>query len=231
MPIPCYLAMTGAEFRQFPPDTGKIAWMACHFSPYGRGLSHLPEHLPSGSVLILDDITPIRGHDPETITAQLSQALEVLECSALLLDFQRPGVEETAALTAHLSTALPCPVCISEAYALPNLPVFLPPVPPSQPLSQSLSPWQGRELWLDAALGGEIIQLTGKGAEVSPLHPWETPEEGIPDQILHCHYQIQLTDTAAVFTLWRTRQDLKDLLEEAASLGVTTAVGLWQELA
>ena len=58
MAIAPFLAMTAAEMQnssQLPP---KIAWMACHFSPYGLGLSNLPKELPSDSLLMVDDITP-----------------------------------------------------------------------------------------------------------------------------------------------------------------------------
>ena len=66
-----YLAMTPAEFNsvsQPPPD---FAYMACHFSPYGTGLGNLPTVLPPESLLILNDRTPIHGHDPQRIFDQL----------------------------------------------------------------------------------------------------------------------------------------------------------------
>ena len=71
MAIAPFLAMTGAEMRNnsFLPE--KIAWMACHFSPYGLGLSNLPRSLPPGSLLMVDDITPIGKHDPSIILDQL----------------------------------------------------------------------------------------------------------------------------------------------------------------
>ena len=102
------LAMTAAEMRNISEIPPRIAWMACHFSPYGLGLSNLPKGLPPGSLLILDDCTPPGRHDPELVAEQLTQCAETLECGGILLDFQRPGQEETRALAKHLASALPC---------------------------------------------------------------------------------------------------------------------------
>ena len=62
-------------------------------------------------------------------------------------------------------------------------------------------------------------------SRVSPTEP-----EGFHEPKLHCHYHIQLIDQKAEFTLYRTREDLDTLLEEAEALGISAAVGLWQEL-
>ena len=43
MVIRPFLAMTAAEIRANPDISSPIGWMACHFSPYGTGLSNLPE--------------------------------------------------------------------------------------------------------------------------------------------------------------------------------------------
>ena len=98
MAIRPFLAMTAAEIRGTETLPPKTAWMACHFSPYSTGLSNLPKDLPPGSMVILDDITPIHGHDAEAIAAQLRPRLEEMECSGVLLDFQRPGYEEAELL-------------------------------------------------------------------------------------------------------------------------------------
>ena len=76
MPIPCYLALTAAEFANANQLPEKIAWMACHFSCYGTGLSNFPEDLPGGSVIILNDRTPPDKHDPQRILEQLQQLVE-----------------------------------------------------------------------------------------------------------------------------------------------------------
>ena len=231
MAITRYLAMTAAEFGGNSPLPPKIAWMACHFSPYSTGLSNVPRQLPSGSVLMLNDITPIHGHDPQRIAAQLRECMDTLKCSGLLLDFQRPGCTETAALAKHLTEALPCPVAVSEPYSAGlDCPVFLPPVPHHVPLEAHLAPWKGREIWLEIALDGEILTLTPEGASFTTLPPGETHKGGHREEKLHCHYIISQSDAQACFTLWRTPEDLDTLLAEADTLGVHTAVGLYQEL-
>ena len=106
MAIRPFLAMTAAEIRGTETLPPKTAWMACHFSPYSTGLSNLPKALPPGSMVILDDITPIHGHDSETIADQLHPRLDALKCSGVLLDFQRPGYEEAELLAGRLSEAL-----------------------------------------------------------------------------------------------------------------------------
>ena len=230
MAILPFLAMTAAEMAKvsdFPP---KIAWMACHFSPYGLGLSNLPQRLPPHALLLLDDITPIREHDPQRITEQLLNCLESLNCHGVLLDFQRPDVPETAVLVNHLTQTLPCPVIVSESYASElSCPVFLPPVPPSVALEEYISPWEGRSIWMEIGLTGELLTLTEQGCETVPLPFPNEPSEGFPEKALHCHYRIETNEKSARFTLWRTEKDLAALLEEAEGLGISGAVGLYQE--
>lgn len=231
MAIQPFLAMTAAEMRLFPRLPEKAAWMACHFSPYGLGLSNLPRGLPPGALLIVDDITPMHGHDPERIAEQLREQLGALDCPGVLLDFQRAGSEEAAALVKYLVQALPCPVSVSDLYAGDvDCPVFLPPVPPSVPLTEHLTPWKEREVWLEIALNGEVITLTENGAVFTPMPLGDTLEGGHREENLHSHYRIHIKDNEATFTLWRTWEDLEKLLKEAEELGVTTAVGLYQEL-
>ena len=89
MAIAPFLAMTAAEMHSCASLPEKVAWMACHFSPYGLGLSNLPKTLPPGSLLMMDDITPPQGHDPDLIAAQLEECVQKFQCSGVLLDFQR----------------------------------------------------------------------------------------------------------------------------------------------
>ncbi len=232
MGITHYLAMTAAELRNAPTLPPALGWMGCHFSPYGLGLSNFPQKLPPGSLLILDDITPIHGHDPERISAQLADTVEKLECAGVLLDFQRPGYEESAALAKHLAGTLPCPVAVSERYIQEtDAAVFLPPVPCNVPLREYLAPWEGRGIWLEAALEGEVITLTEEGASFSALPRPAPTAEGFAEETLHCHYTIEVMESEVKFTLWRTREDLDALFKEAETLGVTHAVGLYQEFA
>lgn len=230
MGLPLYLAMTAAEMACASSLPQHLAYMACHFSPYSTGLSNLPRQLPPGSLLTLNDRTPICGHDPRRITEQLKDLVEKLQCNAILLDFQRSCEPETEALTAYLSEALPFPTVISQPYAKAfTCPVFLPPVPPDIPLKEYLQPWEGREVWLEAALDGAAFTVTKDGCETAPLSDMP-PDDCFFDNALHCHYHMELTEDRALFRLYRTREDLHSLLEEAFSLGVTTAVGLYQQL-
>ena len=231
MALPLYLALTAAEFQNCSCLPERAAWMACHYSPYALGLSNLPGRLPEGAMLILNDRTPPQGHDPEVIARQLKELADTLHYKYILLDFQRPDLPENAAVAKALAAASPCPVGISELYARElTCPVFLPPVPPHVPPGEYLSPLQGREIWLEAALGGRIITVTEKGSVYSPLASTKALETAMEDMVLHCHYHIRTYDDHIDFTLWRTKDDLQELLREAESLGVTLAVGLWQEL-
>ena len=228
MVLPLYLAQTSLEMagNSLPEHP---AYLACHFSPGGQGLSNLPQALPAGAMLILDDSTPMAGHDPELIVRQLADAIRQHSCESLLLDFQRGNISGQQELAKLLTDSLPCPVGVSEVYAeLLSCPVFLPPVPPDKPLKDYLAPWQGREIWLEAALEGITLTLTEAGCSVEALYDF--PEHGLTDEALPCHYTVGTTEKSAIFHLWRTRQDLESLLSEAESLGVTKAIGLWQEL-
>ena len=160
MALPLYLAQTAQEMAGNPLAQG-TAYLACHFSPGGQGLSNLPEWLPEGSMLILDDSNPMDGHDGSLILKQLTEIITRNNCESLLLDFQRQDVPGQWDLAKLLTGFLPCPVGVSELYAQGlSCPVFLPPVPPDRPFVDYLAPWQGREIWLEAALDGITLILT-----------------------------------------------------------------------
>lgn len=229
MALPLYLAMTAAEFaacKEYPKNLG---WMACHFSAYGAGLSNLPPKLPEGAMLILNDRTPIAGHDAALIARQFAEVLQFQEAACVLLDFQRPGSEETAAVAQAILASLPCPVAVSEPYAKDlACPVFLPPVPPDEPIDQYLAPWKGREIWLEAALDSLCISVTQSGSTTKTIA--HASDAGHPDEALCCHCRVEVHNNCARFHLQRTLEDLDKLLGKAAALGVSTAVGLYQEL-
>lgn len=230
MALPLYLAMTAAEIRKNTHLPPHLAYMACHFSPYGTGLSNLPAWLPANSMLILNDRTPICGHDHTLITSQLAEAVVHCHCSSLLLDFQRPDCEETAILAQNLIGALPCPVGLSAVYAESfSCPIFLPPPPLDKPLERYLAPWANREIWLEAALDGLQLALTAEGCQSTPI-PFPALSGGFSDASLCCHYQIESYTNRGEFSLYRTREDLDALLVKAEALGVSKAIGLWQEL-
>lgn len=231
MAMETFLAMTGAEMRKISALPGKVAWMACHFSPCGKGLSNLPTFLPAGSLLMVDDWIPPQGHDFAYIADQLKRFAEQWQCCGILLDFQRAEVEETYAAAEYLVQQLPCPTVISEAYAQGlECPVLLPPVPPSVALKDYIAPWSGREVWLELGLDGEILTLTEVGCNAASLPYPDLDTQGFADEELCCHYQIAVTEKSARFTLWRTKKDINKLVDAATALGIVASVGLYQEL-
>ena len=228
MAIPLYLAKTSWEFRQSPEQPDHLAWMACHFSPYGTGLTNLPATLPDNSLLILNDRTPVHGHDPKRIRDTVEEVIHQNNCFGILLDFQRPDCDETTKIVEELLT-LPCPVCVSDCYAKNwDCPVFLPPVPLNMTVEAYLACWLGREVWLEVAAECASLTATRTGCVHSSI-----PTAGnfpFRDQELLCHYRIDATDESVQFILRRDKEDLNDLLIKAEERGVTKAVGLWQEL-
>lgn len=230
MEIPLYLAMTAAEFALCAALPEKIGWMACHFSSYGTGLCNLPAKLPKDSLLIVNDRTPICGHDPGLILEQLATVITEQSVAAVLLDFQRPDLLETQSLAKYL-LGLPCPVVVSHLYARKlDCPVFVPPVAVNRKIQEHLAPWQGREIWLETALGGITIKLDTHGSVTDEYAIENAVPLPFSDFDLHCHYRIETGADTAVFHMQRTKEDLTQLLEECAQYGVTTAVGLYQEL-
>ena len=224
-----YLAMTAQEISVVSPLPPKIAWMACHFSPYGTGITNLPQRLPEGSILILNDRIPICGHDPERIAPQLQQTVDTLGCSGVLLDFQLEH-PELLPMAAQLTKKLSCPTAVSDRYAdRLDCPVFLSACPHHKFLTDHIAPWQGREIWLDLAMDAERITLTEAGAAIHSLPLGGHPPGGHWEEELHCHYSIETGADVARFTLWRTREDLQALAQDARRLGIQTLVGFWQE--
>lgn len=228
MAIVVHLAMTAAEFDANASPSGPIAWMACHFSPYGTGLSNLPPQLPEGSILILNDRTPVFGHSPERIASQMAEAMEGTSYSGILLDLQRASDAQSSAIVKAI-TALPYPVAVTPGYAKDlDCAVFLPPPPLNCPLKTHLAPWQGREIWLEAALEQQRIRVDKNGSHTSP---WE---DALPcphtDETLHCLYRMEVQECHIDFFLRRDKDQLWALLEEADALGIRRFVGLHQQL-
>ena len=231
MVLPLNLAMTPAEMSSADGIPTKIAWMACHFSPYTLGISNIPSSLPGGSMLILNDRFPCQGHSPSLAAQQLQDAADRLECESVLLDFQRPPEPEAEAVVRSIVDMLPVPVAVTAPYAHGlSSPVFLSPAPLHMELVDWLSPWQGREIWLEAALCQETASVTEQGSIFSPLSAPDMTEGGFFDETLCCSYRTEVLEHAIRFTLFDTPDTLKTKLEKARSLGVTRAVGLYQEL-
>lgn len=232
MGISRYLAMTAAEMAAFSlPENAFPAYMACHFSPYGTGLSNIPAQLPDGSMLIVNDRTPFHGHDPEQILEQLQKILRQAPFDCLLLDLEREGIEEYTALCRVLIAQLPCPVGVSTLYAEGlDCPVFLPPVPLDVPLEEYIAPWKGRELWLDIAPEAACVTVTESGSSIAHIPFSPPPENAFYDESLHCRYRSEVSENEIKFLLWRDQARLEALLKEAQALGIAKCIGLFQEL-
>ena len=229
MAFPFYLAMTGWEFHNCQALPNHTAWMACHFSPYTQGLSNIPRTLPENALLMVNDRTEPQNHDPTVVARQLLDAVEHLKPRGVVLDFQRPFHQETAEITLKILSELPCPVAVTPIYAKETSgPVFLPPILPNQEIAECLSSWNGREIWLETENTGICLNVTEGGCEI---HPFVSKPEtsALEDPALCCHYHIQVLHDRAVFSLFRTPEDQTVLLQKAEKLGVTLAVGLYQE--
>lgn len=231
MGIPLFLAMTAGELLNAQRLPDRPAWMACHFSPYGTGLSNVPKTLPEGAMLILNDRMPPDRHDPQLAADIMSKTAEQLHCDCILLDFQRPFNDQAAAVAQAVLNTADCPVGISSSYAqaLP-CPVLLPPVLPHIPLTDALAPWKNREVWLELSLEAMQIKVTANGSQYTPLPYIHLSESAHIDPSLHSHYEITTEEDQVIFQLGRTGEDLSQLLETAQAYNVTKAVGLWQEL-
>ena len=231
MVLPLYLALTPAEISAQHSLPARMAYMACSFSPYTQGLSGIPDRLPEGSMLILNDRMRCQGHSPDLVAGQLQEAAIRLRCESILLDFQRPPEPESTAMVHRIIQSLPCPVALTEAFAQDiDCPVFLAPAPLHVPLAAHLAPWKGREIWLEAALCQEDILITNDGCRYIPQFPADGSLNGFFEETLCCHYRTETDHNAIRFTLFDTREDLEKKLELAHSFGVSRAVGLWQEL-
>ena len=223
-----FLAVTPREVLNNPSTP--MAYMACHFSAWGKGLSNLPEVLPRGSLLLLDDSMPLQGHDPALIAQQLQQVISQFQPAALLMDFQRPATEEALTFLDRCIPQLPCPVAVPAPYAVGrDCPVFLAPPPFDRSIEDYLAPWLERGIYLELALGGVCITVDDIGSHTAPLLAGYIPELPLQDTMLHCHYDVEIIEEKAVFTLCRTREDAAALLREAKDLGIRAAVGLHQE--
>lgn len=231
MPITPYLAMTAAEMSLCAALPEKTAWMACHFSSCGDSLANCPAQLPPGSILILDDSTPPDNHDPEAAVKSLFALAEKFQCDGILIDFQRETDDFGAALCGCLREGAPCPVAVSPALLQHwDGPLFIPPLPPSRLPEKALSPWAGRELWLEISAEPVAVHVTADGASLLPaaeiLRDLPHHHEG-----LMCRYQTEVFPEKAVFTLARSPEDQLALLEAVQNFGVTKAIGLYQEFA
>ena len=231
MVLPLYLALTAAEISSLESLPVPMAYMGCSFSPYSLGLSGIPSSLPEGCMLIVNDRMSCQGHSPDLVAGQLQEAVTRLSCESVLLDFQRPLDSESKSMVAQIIQSLFCPVAVTEGFASDlDCPVFLSPAPLHIPLADHLAPWQGREIWMEAALEQADVRITSDGVTSTSQFPAEALTGGFYEKELCCCYHTKIDADCINFTLFDTFESLENKLDLAASLGVTRAVGLWQEL-
>lgn len=231
MEIPLYLAMTAAEVQSAKVLPNHLVWMACHFSSYGTGLSNVPQALPPGSMLMLNDRTPIGGHDPKLVAQTLCEAAKNLECHGILLDFQRQDCPEIPEVIQAVLEQACCPVGVSSLYADGlDCPVLVAPILPHILPEDALTCWKGRELWLEVSSDGTEIAVSAEGSRYTSLPHYQPEQSAHHDPALHCHYTITLEDNQVRFQLGRTKEDQAFLVHAVKALGVSCALGLWQEM-
>ena len=225
-----YLAMTPGELAACPRLPENCGYLGCHFSSSGTGLSGLPQSLPRGSLLIVTDQFPIHRHDPEKISEQVQACVEDFGCALVLLDFQRPGSEETRQVVKSILRRLPGITGVSHLYAEGlDCPVFLPPPSLWTPPKEHLAPWAGRVIWQEVALERAVVEVTAAGAAYR-----EVPSEPAP--LPHfcpgrcCHYGIDAEKERGAFTLTRIKEDLEGFMALGKNLGISHFIGLYQEL-
>ena len=227
MGIPQYLAMTDGEIAACTRLPPRLARMGCHFSD--DGLVELPQVLPGGALLVVDDRVPMAAQNPEHILDQLAEALEKLSCTGLLLDFQQKENAPQRELVRLLARELTVPLAAPPAYAAEGCRLFLPPVAADQTVEEALSPWAGKKIWLDTAPAAVRLELTKQGCTRTPL-PRMAASGIFKDPGLCCRYSIEPTLNGGFqFTLYRDRCCIEAILEQAAAFGAELAVGLSQE--
>ena len=205
MVLPLYLAMTGAEMCTIPHP----AYLMADWS----------DRPPAGFLPVITDRQPLT----EQAVDELCRMAENWDFA--LLDFEKPVTPEAR----RLLERLPCPAAAPPGYSDIG-PVFLPPAPLHIPLEAYLSPWHGRDIWLEAALQKQTITVTEAGTTFSAPSPAGNVSGGFHDEILHCRFTQKFFPDRAVFTLFDTPETLTEKLEHAAVLGISRAVGLYQEL-
>ena len=195
MGIPQYLAMTDGEIAACARLPPRLARMGCHFSD--DGLVGLPQALPLGALLVVDDRVPMAAQDPEHILDQLAEALEKLSCTGLLLDFQQEENAPQRELVRLLARELTVPLAAPPAYAAEGCRLFLPPVAADQTIEEALSPWAGKKIWLDTARQPSGWSLQSRAARAPRCPEWQLPENS---KIPGCAAAIPLSQRPMAFS-------------------------------
>ena len=178
-------------------------------------------------MLMLNDFYPIDNHR-ETDVIETLRTIEK-DVSCVLLDLQRPDERETENIVSVISNSLSCPIGISHHYALPERPVFVPPIPPDMTAEKYLKSWKGQEIWLELSCECLYLSINNDGCMEVSTTEFSAPEHYHKSLIYH--YKIRKEQDRIFFAIYRTKEDNLALLEEAAQFGVTKGIGMWRDLA
>lgn len=229
MDLSIYPAFAGAELEAMLQYPGKTAWLGCHLSAYGSGITPLPAALKHCDMLVLTDEMPPEGHDSKAVAAELWSQANILGCERILLDFQRPPSEESLQIIQCVLEKAYVPVGVTSKYAQQlTCPVFLAPPPLWTPLEEAISPWVGREIWLEIAPESGCVTLTKEGSSYAPCGT--KPDYPFTDHGLCLSYKAEIYANKASVFLHRGISNLPHWLVQAEALGIRAAVGLYQQL-
>lgn len=229
--LPIYLATTAQEFTQFKDIPSTLCYLACHFSASGVGLSNFPVTLPAGSILCIDDSTPIANHKAKIITQQIEELIKAFNPCGILLDFQRPDNPNAPQIIESILDCATCDVAVSHIYAKEySCPVFLPPLPFRMTVKEYLKPWAEREIWLEIGNDKEIAIVTENSFGAERVYNIPKSKMQFRDPSLLCHYCTLIKQDHIAIHFHRTAQDLQELQWKAKEHGVTKFLGLWQQL-
>lgn len=229
--LPIYLAISTQEFANILEFPSTLCYFACHFSPSGEGLSNLPTILQPGSILSIDDSTPIAGHSKNKVIEQIKYLTEKFNPCGILLDFQRPDNPFSVDMIESILEGTQCPVAVSHIYARElDCPVFLPPLPYRITVQEYLNPWSGREIWLELGNEKEMAIVTQTEFCTERVHTIPNERNYFRDPSLLCHYCTYIKPDHIAFYFQRTAEDLAEIQAQAQALGASKFVGLWQQL-
>lgn len=228
MEIPWFPAITQEEIRQMSTLPAQFAWMACHFDPNGNGIIDLPETLPPGCILILNDQIPYNGHSGEIIAQKLKECAQKWRLNGILLDFERPIPEEQKETARMLVNTLPCPVVCGQDTEIEGL-ISLIQMPPL--LENPKKYFQRKKgAWLELQKQAVNFCIEKDGCKSDSV---EVPQmeiiKGLQDNELYVHYHFTVNTENADLLLWRDRQDREKIMELAKEAGIDTIIGLYQE--
>lgn len=187
-----YAAITGEEMGKISILPQNIAYLGTHFE--GNTLVDIPEALPEGSLLLIDDRVIPENVSIDLVIVSLSHLFPCL--SGIYLDFQQ---EDTPKDLVHsLLKALPVPVGVPRRFGL-GIPV----VPPRR-LSMLPEKHYLPGCWAEGAVSAWELTLTKDGCTKKEVSAKESAYEEYSK--LFCRYAVENDAEKAVFHLQNNRE-------------------------